>query len=215
MLWPWRDAPGVRVAGAFVSWAGYIACFTLLFLVSYTLGTLGGSCASGGPYVIEVPCPDNVAIFAPTAIFGGFFFAGVALFFTGGFGAPLVVWAWPILFVGLSVPFFLSVPADPVLGIVLGLLFFVMGMVPVVFLLRQPDPWQLFLGIRDVTGRPFLTAGDRRRFDVPRAFARASERSKATAVPPRPVDWVLSLAITGSAIVCGVIAARALWAGTA
>lgn len=214
-FWPWRDAPAVRVAGAFLSWAGYITCFTLLFLVSYTVGTLGGSCASGGPYVIEVPCPDNVALFAPTSIFGGFLFAGVALLFAGGFGAPLVVWAWPILFVGLSVPFFLSIPSDPVLGILLGLMFFVMGIVPVVFLLRQPDAWQLFLGVRDVTGRPFLTVGDRRRFGVPRAFAGASERSRAISVPPRAIDWALSLGITAVAIVCGVVAASALWSWTA
>lgn len=215
MFWPWRDSPVVRITGAFISWAGYITCFTLLALVSYTVGTLGGSCASGGPYVIDVPCPDNVALFAPISIFGGFLFVGVALMFAGGFAAPLVVWAWPILFVGLSVPFFLSVPTDPVLGILLGLMFFVMGIVPVVFVLRQPDAWQLFLGVRNVSGRPFLTVGDRRRFGVPPAFARGSHRSTAAAVQPRLRDWILSLGITGSAIVAGVVAARALWTWTA
>ena len=210
MAWPWRDSVLVRVMGAFVSWAGFVTCFTLLFLVSYALMALGGSCASGGPYVIEVECPANVALFAPLSIVGGFLFAGIALLFAQGFGTPLVVWAWPILFVGLSVPFFVSGTTGDVSGWIVGAVFLLMGVAPLLLLLRGTDRWTLFLGSRSAAGRQFVTASDRPVFRL----INRRPGAQTDLVRPTAGDWLLSLGVVTLAVMAGIFAARLLWAAT-
>ena len=96
------NGPAARMLGSAVSWLLFSISFTLLYQVSAVVMGLGGFCASGGPYVIETQCPDAVVIFAPLSIFGGLIAAAIGLFFARGFGTPLVIWAWPILFVGLG-----------------------------------------------------------------------------------------------------------------
>ena len=93
----WTTTPLARVAGSAFSWFLFVLSFTLLFHVSFTVLALGGYCASGGPYVIAVECPEAVAGFAPLSIFGGLISVGVGAFFTRGFGTPLTSWAWPVL----------------------------------------------------------------------------------------------------------------------
>jgi hypothetical protein len=207
MAWAWRDSAVVRVLGSFVSWAGFVLCFSLLYRVSYAVLALGGSCASGGPYAIEVECPAAVALFAPLSIFGGLLFGGVWFLFAQGFGTPLLVWAWPILFVGLSVPFFVSAVTGSISGIVVGLLFLVMGVAPVWLLLRQPDPWLLFLGGRNAGGRSFAAAGEG---PTTRLIGRRPG-AVTDPVAPTVADWMLSLGVLGISVASGVVGAQALW----
>lgn len=207
MAWSWRDSALVRVLGSFVAWAGYLLCFSLLFRVALTVMALGGSCASGGPYVIEVECPEGVVLFAPLSILGGFVFAGVALLFAQGFGTPLLVWAWPILFVGLSVPFFLSAADGSISGVVVGALFLAMGAAPVWLLLRQPPRWLLFLGGRDVSGRVFAGLADG---PAVRLLGRRPG-APADAVAPTARDWMLALGVLAAAVVAGLLGAQWLW----
>mgnify|MGYP001149551442 CR=1 FL=1 len=77
MTSPWMTSPLARLAGSALSWFLFALSFTLLFLVSYTVLALGGSCASGGPYEIAVQCPEGVAAFAPLSIFGGLIAVGI------------------------------------------------------------------------------------------------------------------------------------------
>ena len=66
---------------------------------------LGGFCASGGPYVIAVECPDAVLATTPLSIFGGFAAAGLMAWggaALGGSWMSLVFLAWPALFLSLG-----------------------------------------------------------------------------------------------------------------
>ena len=193
--------------GSLVSWAGFVLCFALLFRVAFTVMALGGSCASGGPYLIEVECPESVVMFAPLSIFGGLFFAAVSLLFAQGFGTPLLVWAWPILFVGLSVPFF-AAGAGSIGSILVGVMFLVMGVAPLWALVRLPNPWVLLLGGRNAAGRPFAQAGE----TVAMRLIGRRRGALTDPVDPTIGDWMLSLGALAIACVAGLAGSAWLWA---
>ncbi|HEX7941971.1 MAG TPA: hypothetical protein VF488_09210, partial [Gemmatimonadaceae bacterium] len=131
------NSPAARVLGSAGSWFAFVFCFTLLFRTASVVMGLGGSCASGGPYVIEVECPDAVLLFAPLSIVGLFVAAGIALALARGFGTPLILWGWPILFVGLGIDFLLAsfVPGG-IANLVVAIVFIAMGLVPLIVVLR-------------------------------------------------------------------------------
>lgn len=66
------NSPLARVAGSAASWLLFVCCFALLYRTSAIVMGLGGSCASGGPYAIEVECPEAVLLYTPLSIFGIF-----------------------------------------------------------------------------------------------------------------------------------------------
>jgi hypothetical protein len=149
------NGPVARVLGSAVSWLLFVLCFTLLHQVSAVVMGLGGFCASGGPYVIETECPEAVVLFAPLSIFGGLIAAAIGLFFARGFGTPLVIWAWPILFVGLGLDFlFASFVPGGVTYLIIAILFIVMGLVPFVIVLRVGAA-RLMIGTTNARDRPF------------------------------------------------------------
>lgn len=130
-----------RYLAMVVSWAGFTMAFTLLYLSMRAVIGVGGFCAEGGPYVIETHCPGNVEVFLPASIYVGLAAVALNLFVARGLGASLALFAWPTLFIGLSVNFFesgLNPEAMGVTGIGLGVMFFVMGAIPLVAWLRQP-----------------------------------------------------------------------------
>jgi len=186
----WRDTPIVRMAGSAASWFLFVLSFTLLEQVTTTVMSLGGSCASGGPYDIAVECPDNVAAFAPLSIFGGLIAVAISIFLARGFGFPLVTWAWPILFIGLGSVFMLAFifAGDPI-GLILGSMFIIMGLVPLVLELR--GSWQRpFLGLRDASGRRFAE-GPRARTSL----LSPGEPNQEDAVQATGGKWLIALAI--------------------
>ena len=99
---------------------------------------LGGFCASGGPYVIAVECPDAVLATTPLSIFGGFLAAGLIIWGGAALGGEwwsLVFLAWPALFLSLGWNFleygFFAVEGDWVWSwLFCGVLFVLMGAVP-------------------------------------------------------------------------------------
>src|SRR5690606_16026129 len=104
-----------------------------LYQAAAVVSGLGGFCARGGPYVIATECPDSVVVFAPAGIFGMLVGVGIAAWLARGFGMPLIVWAWPVLFVGLGIQFFTGIAPDLesiIMGVLLGAVFVVMGLVP-------------------------------------------------------------------------------------
>lgn len=161
--------PGWRVLGAAGSWLVFAFSFTGLFQVSGTVIGLGGACASGGPYAIEVECPPEVVLFAPLGIFGMFAAVGIALAFARDFAAPVIGWGWPILFVGLGAQFLIGAAAG--LGVVsnllVGVLFVAMGAVPLVIAVRAGALRTLLIGGHSILGEPFLGSEARSRV-VPR-----------------------------------------------
>lgn len=146
-----------RFLGAAGSWLLFAFFFTGLFQVSGVVIGLGGYCASGGPYVIETQCPDAVVLFAPLGVFGMFAAVGVALLAAHDFGAPVLGWGWPILFVGLGVQFLIGALAG--IGILsnllVGILFVAMGAVPLVLILRAGGLRTLLVGNRTILGEPY------------------------------------------------------------
>jgi len=129
-----------RLVAYLVGIAGLAFCIALLWLGMRAVMDLGGFCASGGPYVIEVQCPDAVVASTPLSILGGFAFSGLILWGGAGLGGAwvsLVFLAWPALFLSLGWNFLQYGFTPPEGGwvwswIVCGVLFVLMGAVPLV-----------------------------------------------------------------------------------
>lgn len=204
------DTPTSRVLGSAVSWLLFAFCFTLLHQVSTIVMGLGGFCASGGPYVIETECPESVVLFAPLSIIGGLIAVGVALVFARGFGTPLVIWAWPILFVGLGVDF-LSAAFLPggVANLVVAIVFIVMGLVPLGIVLRV-GALRLLVGTTDARGRAFRDG----RGPTP-IFGMGVRGDDESAMPATAGDWARALAISLPAIALGIWLAYLAFAAAA
>ena len=121
-----------------VSIAALAAALTLLFLGMRAVMTIGGSCAEGGPYVIDRPCPKGIPMVILGSIWGGIVAAGVYAFQSFKHQVPsLIAFAWPALFLSLGWNF-LEFGLDPPGGgglawgwLVCAVLFFVMGGGPV------------------------------------------------------------------------------------
>jgi hypothetical protein len=210
MIGSWRDNPLVRVLGSAASWFLYTMSFTLLLNSAFGVMLLGGSCASGGPYEIAVECPPEVALFAPLSIFAGLASVALGAFLAQGFGTPLTTWSWPVLFCGLGALFLLEffVTGDPT-GLILGLMFEIMGLVPLVFELRG-SPQRVFLGQRSAGGEPFLE-GDRAR----RTMLSPMVPNPDGAVAPTAGSWAASLGILVVSVAGGYLAAQSLFAAVA
>jgi hypothetical protein len=197
------DTPVWRFVGAVLSWGLFAFSFTGLFQAAAAVMTLGGSCASGGPYAIETECPESVVVFAPLGIFGMFAAAGISLLVARGFGVSLLSWAWPILFVGLGISFFQGAADGQgvVVNILIGLMFVVMGLVPAIFLVRSGLVAASLLGTRGVRGERFAFDVDTKRY-----VARKLTDTAGDTVPTLG-DRALSL------VVWAVSAAAGVWLG--
>jgi hypothetical protein len=192
------NRPLARVLGSAVSWLLFTVSFTLLYQVSAVVMGLGGFCASGGPYVIETQCPDAVIVFAPLSVFGGLTAAAIGLFIARGFGTPLVIWAWPILFIGLGIDFLLAamVPGG-LANLIVGIVFVAMGIAPLLLVFRVGAA-RLLIGTTDAHDRPFLEG----RGPTP-IFALGGRADDDEAASPTASDWVRAIAVSVPAIVLG------------
>ncbi|MDQ2698362.1 MAG: hypothetical protein M3Y46_06180 [Actinomycetota bacterium] len=205
-FWPWRRTPIIRVLGSLVSWFGFAFCFSLLYLTAVTVTALGGYCASGGPYEIAVECPENVVAFTPLSIFGGMFAVLLAIVFAQGFGVPLVIWAWPILFVGLGWSFLQSfINYGDITGIVIGIMFVLMGLAPLVLALRAA-PRSSIIGSVNVRGETFDRSSENTVVWMPHARPTAG-------VLPTAADYAgaVLVAVLGAGL--GWYLAQLLWFG--
>lgn len=191
--------PAARIAGSFAGWLIFTFSFAVFFQTAGVVTGLGGFCAAGGPYVIVTECPEAVVVFAPVGLFGALLGVAVAMFFARSFGTPLYLWAWPIAFVTLGIQFIVGSwgGAAVVVNVLLGLLFVVMGAVPLWYTIRggaQP----FLIGMANVHGRLFSYR------DTGRTSLWGPPRSaEGETVPPTPRDWVLSLGIVAVAIPLG------------
>ncbi len=141
---------------------GLAAALTILWLGMRSVMDVGGYCAEGGPYVIDVHCPDGVALLIPLSIFlglGSAALAGIKGVALGGRWGAIVLLAWPVLFISLGWNF-LEYAFDPpgdepgiVWGwLIPGVLFVLMGAFPLVALLPDRGPRR--------TRRPTSAAGE-------------------------------------------------------
>lgn len=201
--------PAWRIGASFVAWLLLAFSFAGLFQTAGVVIGLGGYCASGGPYVIETECPDAVVVFAPIGIFGMLIAAGISIVLADDFGAPVHLWGWPILFAGLGLQFIggATLGVGVVTNILLGVMFVVMGLVPLGWALRR-GARPFFLGAADAEGRPFTVVEGRERS----MFTPA--RREGEPVDPTAKDWTLSLSLAIVGIALGgwlsVLAFRAV-----
>lgn len=143
----------------FVGVAMTAAAITMAFFGMRAVMAVGGSCASGGPYQVAQPCPDNAwLLFAafPLGLLG----TGLAALGRLPGGASLTLLAWPGLFLSLGWNFleFGVDPPPPAQGLVwgwliCGVVFVVMGGAPLVYVISNRR--QFFWG----TDRPDLGDG--------------------------------------------------------
>ncbi|HLY15409.1 MAG TPA: SHOCT domain-containing protein [Candidatus Limnocylindrales bacterium] len=141
---PTRSSPPwPAIIGFLVGMAGVAGSITVVFLGMRSVLDVGGQCASGGPYVIGVPCPDGTWTL-PLAVFAGLGFVFLAVAGgtkIGGIYAQLPGLAWTGLFCSLGLNFLqwgIAPPSDPsvdssgggLIFVGLGLMFEVMGIVP-------------------------------------------------------------------------------------
>jgi hypothetical protein len=178
-----------RLLGSVIAWFSLPISFILLSWVGISTASIGGSCASGGPYAIAVQCPESDAAQAAVAVilvfvailgfalssgFGVSLLAigGFAVF--GGFGALFIAgWVGQLLSSGLIVGGVFVLFALALLGVWL-----------------WAAPRSVVLGTMRVTGERYYSTeqayDDILRIDPERA---------ATLVKPRPIDWLLSIGV--------------------
>lgn len=149
-----------------IGMGGLAFSLTLLWLGMRAVLDIGGACASGGPYVPAVECPDAVIASTPLSILGLFVFGGLAAWGAtdlGGGWLGLIILAWPALFISLGwnfleYGFFPPEGADGwVWGwIFCGIVFVLMGAVPLVVALwgvSEADGGRAYAGRRVVVRR--------------------------------------------------------------
>jgi hypothetical protein len=147
-----------RLIGSLVGVAGVAFSLTLLSRSMRSVQSIGGFCASGGAFQIAHHCPKGIGGLLPLSIFGGLGFLLLFAICAGETGRPLILLAWPALFLSLGWNFL-----DYGLGLtggngvsggflVCGVLFIVMGAVPLVWLL--PQLWKVIIGRPDPDDAP-------------------------------------------------------------
>lgn len=97
---------GTRVRASvlmFVGLAGGTCGIALLYLGMRAVMDIGGSCASGGPYVPARPCPGGVTALIFGGVWGGIIFLGVYVWQAFKHKIPsFIALAWPALFLSLG-----------------------------------------------------------------------------------------------------------------
>jgi hypothetical protein len=195
----WRDQPATRVLGSAFGWFAGALAITLLFQAVSALSDLGGYCARGGPYVIAVECTDAIVAFTPGSIVGGLVAVVIGSVLAQGFGVSMLAFAWPALFVSLAITFFRSfLLYGDLSGLFIGVMFVVMGLAPLVLVLRSA-PQRMLLGRVDAQGRPFWEAHPARAHLL--SLRRPPEPGENH---PSAGDWVLSLGTAIVATLAGV-----------
>ncbi|MFC6087519.1 SHOCT domain-containing protein [Sphaerisporangium aureirubrum] len=143
--------------GTLLGLGGLACCLTLLFLGSRTIMSIGGSCGSGGPYVVATPCPDGIAWIMPVAIFGGIAALGVYAASLLPVGPRVVLLAWPALFLSLGWAFLEAATSQPAVEwgfMICAVVFLLMGGVPLVFLFNRQALRSVFWGQAPVPAPP-------------------------------------------------------------
>lgn len=201
----WRDAPATRVLGSAFGWFARALAITLLFQVGSAVSAVGGFCARGGPFEIAVECSDAVVFFAPTSVLGGLAGVFIGTSLAQGFGVSMLAFAWPALFLSLSVTFFQSFATrGDISGLLIGILFVAMGLTPLVLLARTM-PRRMLVGRVDAQGRPWWQPHP----EQSTLFGRHPSMPP-DANHPSAGDWMLALGIAIVASLGGV-ATGVLW----
>lgn len=123
----------ISFVAAFGSVAGFTASLVVLLMMMLEVTSQGGYCAKGGPYVIVQECSHQATLLTPLSVVGLFVFAGIGIA-AKGVGNWTAALAWPALFCTLGGGFIYSIryPEFGSIGYFLGIMFLLMGGLPVV-----------------------------------------------------------------------------------
>lgn len=160
---PARSGPRITDVMAYLAGVVLAAgALTVLWRSMRAVMDIGGTCASGGPYEVAVPCPQGVGWLLPVAMLVGVAGVGMVATFGSRIGpglGALALLAWPALFLSLGWNFLEYAFASPggwdLSWLVCGVLFVAMGGVPLVVGLR--GRWASRAA---ATGRPGPTPRD-------------------------------------------------------
>jgi hypothetical protein len=211
------DAPVWRLIGSVGAWLLFGYCFTLFLISLLQVVAIGGTCATGGPYVIAVQCPEDNAFFSLLGVYGSLAAVLVfGVFLARDFGTRIVALAWPILFLILGGLFLVGGGAAIAAGgthaaadggiafLLIGVLFVVMALVPVVLEVHAGGWQRQFLGARRLDGVRFLE-----KEDATKSWTSPGQPNPPGAVAPTARDWGLSLGIFVCAGGLGILLALA------
>jgi hypothetical protein len=172
-------SPGLGAIAAYLIGMGGLAfTLTILWLSMRAVMGIGGACASGGPYVPAVECPDAVVLLTPLSIFGIFIFGGLAAWGganLGGRWIALIALGWPALFLSLGWNF-LEFGFSPPGGepgelewswLFCGVIFVLMGGIPLIVGLRGAS---MIAGSHRAYAGGRVLVGSKRGFDEMRDF---------------------------------------------
>jgi hypothetical protein len=177
--------PVVKLLAYLVSWFVFSMSFALLGYSIIGVMSVGGTCASGNTaYVIATQCPEGATVFLPWVIFTGLLAVGLAVGLANGIGFQLRVWAWPILFGVLGGLFLL---AGEVVGYLIGAMFIIMALVPLVIELRA-SAQRVFLGSFNIFGQQFKEGAK-----AQPSFSSRKMPNPPDAVRPGIGDWAIDI----------------------
>lgn len=184
-----------KTVNTFVGAAAVTACLTVLFQCARAVMEIGGSCASGGPYVVARPCPEGIGWMTPVSIVLGLVSLGWMAGWNSGMPGPkLAMLGWPALFLSLGWAFWefgLDPPGDDASTdagfIVCGVIFVLMGGLPLLALKsRSARRALLWADAPDPAASSMLkpSVRDFARVASPKFGSRTASGSSAP--PPRP-----------------------------
>ena len=126
--------------GVFVTLTGAACGITMLYLGMRAVMDIGGACASGGPFVPRVECPEGVPVLMLGGIWGGIIFTGLYARQTSKRNVPSFLgFAWSALFLSLGWNFLeygFDAPGESGLvwgWLICGVFFVLMGGIPLYF----------------------------------------------------------------------------------
>lgn len=175
----------------FLTLAGVSCGLTLLYLAMRSIMDIGGACASGGPYVPRVECPEGVPLLMMAGLWGGLIFVGLYLWSTTKHKVPtLVGLAWPALFLSLGWNF-LEYGIDPPFGeglvwgwLICAVLFAAMGGLPLLMMVK-PVFGQFARSGPDTPPQAKVVIPTKRKVKELRAVAKAGSKPQGPAPEPR------------------------------
>jgi hypothetical protein len=197
-----EDLKVLRTAAPFgVGLAVLAGSITAVFLSMRDVMEIGGSCGSGGPYVVAQPCPQGTGVLMVGGILGWFLGAGLTALYGsrlgGGYGA-LALLGWPGLFLSLGWNFLdygLDPPNDAGFDrgadaslVFCAVLFFVMGGGPL--LIGAKALPRLFWPDDDASASPDGRGGRTYRVRPRRRDREPSARARPTSSAVVPVTFV-------------------------
>jgi hypothetical protein len=199
------DIPNAAIArrGAvmLLGLAGIVACLTLFFLAGERLQDVGGSCASGGPYVVESQCPKGLEASVLLATFG--FLISLLVYVLGRFAAGPQVALLSMLAYWLILPLPILLDGDAGgADLVVAVAFTALGLVALGFLLAPKRLRSVFWN-DGREGRRSVYRKGRKASRSPERFALSFATNELDAATVRRIQ-VVSAALHVAALPIGI-----------